>query len=133
MKPRIDMIGIITSRFQEMRDFYANTLNFPIALEMPNFVEFQNEGVRFSISTNEVMHQATGHKSYTKPHKGSPLELAFRTETPAEVDSEYKKLTSAGATPIKGPHDLPWNQRAAFFADPDGNIHEIFADLPDAN
>jgi len=25
---------------------------------------------------------------------------------------------------------MPWNQRTAFIADPDGNIHEIFADLP---
>jgi hypothetical protein len=24
----------------------------------------------------------------------------------------------------------PWGQRAAFFADPEGNIHGLFADLP---
>jgi hypothetical protein len=26
--------------------------------------------------------------------------------------------------------DVPWQQRTAMFADPDGNIHEFFADLP---
>ena len=41
----------------------------------------------------------------------------------------YHEITQKGAAPIKRPEDMPWNQRAAFIADPDGNIHEIFADL----
>jgi hypothetical protein len=35
-----------------------------------------------------------------------------------------------GAIPIKKPSYMPWNQRTGFFADPDGNVHEVFADLP---
>ena len=34
-----------------------------------------------------------------------------------------------GARAIHDPEDMPWNQRTALFADPDGNIHEIFADI----
>lgn len=34
-----------------------------------------------------------------------------------------------GATPIQAPQNMPWNQRTALFSDPDGNIHEIFAEL----
>ena len=30
---------------------------------------------------------------------------------------------------IKEPQNMPWNQRTALFADPDGNIHEIFAGI----
>jgi len=34
-----------------------------------------------------------------------------------------------GAREVHKPEDMPWNQRTALFADPDGNIHEIFADI----
>jgi len=33
------------------------------------------------------------------------------------------------ATPVHQPQNMPRNQRAALFADPDGNIHEIFAEI----
>jgi len=35
-----------------------------------------------------------------------------------------------GAAPVHAPADMPWGQHTAMFADPDGNIHEFFADLP---
>lgn len=129
MQPKIDMIGVITSKFQEMKDFYNKTLGFPIKLEMDSYVEFENEGVRFAISTNEIMASITGQQSYKSQQQGHPLELAFRSDSPKSVDSDYAKLLEKGARPIKAPEDMPWGQRAAFFADPDGNIHEVFADL----
>lgn len=130
MKAHINMIGIITSRFAEMRDFYRDILGFKVLLEMaPNYVEFENEGVRFAISTKQVMHDVTKHPSYQEERKGQSLELAFKVDSPKEVDSEYESLIKKGAKGIMEPADMPWSQRAAFFADPDGNIHEIFTDL----
>ncbi len=41
----------------------------------------------------------------------------------------YVEFHSRGAAPVKGPADMPWGQRAAFFADPEGNVHELFAEL----
>ena len=129
MQPTIDMIGIITSQFDAMQTFYKEVLEFPVTLQMENFVEFEHAGVRFAISTNNVMADATGHGSYKEEKKGQSLELAFRVDTPENVDTTYETLVKKGATAIKGPEDKPWGQRAAFFADPDGNIHEVFADL----
>lgn len=40
------------------------------------------------------------------------------------------ELLANGAVAVQPPDDMPWGQRTAFFADPDGNIHELFADLP---
>ncbi len=130
MQPKIDMIGIVTNNFSEMKNFYNQIMNFPIELELESYVEFKSEGVRFAITTNEIMSQATNHASYQKPHTGQSLEFAFRVPTPEEVDSAYNDLIEKGAAPIKPAADMPWGQRAAFFADPDGHIHEVFADLP---
>ena len=66
---------------------------------------------------------------YKKASQGQNFELAFPCENPKDVDESFRKLISAGATPVHEPENMPWNQRTALFADPDGNIHEIFANL----
>ena len=130
MEAKIDMIGIITNQFNKMLAFYRDVLNFKVQLEMEgNYAEFENPGVRFAISTNKVMLDTTKHPSYSEKRKGQSLELAFRVSKPTEVDETFEKIVEKGATAIAQPADMPWGQRAAFFADPDGNIHEIFANL----
>lgn len=129
MKAQLNMIGIITNNFQQLADFYQNVLELKVTLQLDQFIEFETGGMRLAISTNQVMADATKQESYTHEKKGHSFELAFKVNTPAEVDDTYQQLTAKGATPIKAPETMPWNQRTAFFADPDGNIHEIFADL----
>lgn len=129
MQLQINMIGIITSRIEVMKAFYRDVLGMEIGIEMDEFVEFKHEGVRFALSTNAVMEKATGDPGYSAPKSGHSLELAFKVESEAAVDSTYSALIEKGATPVKEPETMPWNQRTAFFADPDGHIHEIFTDL----
>lgn len=129
MKAQINAVGIITQDLTKMRDFYRDVIGMEILLEMEQYVEFKHEGVRFALSTNEVMIQATSHESYKVPHQGQSIELMFKVDTKDEVDNSYKEVVEKGASPITPPADMPWGQRTAFFADPDGHIHEIFADL----
>jgi len=76
-----------------------------------------------------VMEEATGHSSYKATHEGQCFELAFPLKSPEDVDQAYREITKSGAKPIKAPKNMPWGQRTAFFADPDGNIHELFSNL----
>jgi lactoylglutathione lyase len=132
MKAQIDLIGIITPQIKVMAKFYTEVLGFSTILEMDEYIEFKHEGVRFALSTSEVMHMATGDEEYLKPQSGHSLELAFKVDTPEEVDTTFAELVKKGAKAVKEPKDQVWNQRTAFFADPDGHIHEVFADLPKA-
>jgi len=66
---------------------------------------------------------------YNKKASGQSFELAFPCENPNDVDESFVQLVKLGATPIHKPQNMHWNQRTALFADPDGNIHEIFADI----
>lgn len=109
--------------------FYRDVLGFEVAQDVDTFVEFKSEGVRFSICAREDLHKATGHEDFTRPASGQHFELAFPVAGAEAVDRMYEELVARGATGIKEPADMPWNQRTAFFADPDGNIHEIFANL----
>jgi uncharacterized glyoxalase superfamily protein PhnB len=45
------------------------------------------------------------------------------------VDEEYKKLTGKGVKFVNPPQDKPWGRRTAYFADPEGNLWELWHEL----
>lgn len=129
MKFRINLITILTDDMPRMVSFYRDVLGFEAENDSGQYVEFQSEGVRFAICDRSVMMDATGSEAFNQPASGQTFELAFPLDTPNQVDDVYARLVNQGAEAVKGPADMPWNQRTAFFADPDGNIHELFAEL----
>lgn len=129
MKAEINLITVITGNVPAMLAFYRDVLGFGILNDSGEYVELASPGVRFAICARSIMAAATGHPDYDRPSSGQRLELAFPCDSPAEVDEAYRRITAGGGQPVKEPADMPWNQRAAFFADPDGNIHEVFAAL----
>jgi len=60
---------------------------------------------------------------------GQRVTLAFRCDSPAEVDSIYAAVTGAGYAGLAEPWDSFWGQRYAFLGDPDGNRVDLFAAL----
>ncbi len=130
MKPTIALITIVTNNVSTLVSFYRDVLGFTVKQDLEIYVEFESEGVRFAICARSIMEQATNHSSYKEEATGQSFELAFPVEKPEAVDTTFERIVAAGAIPIHPPADMPWGQRAAFFADPDGHIHELFADLP---
>ena len=53
--------------------------------------------------------------------------LAFRLDTPTDVDRAYEQLVSLGYDGHKEPWDAFWGQRYAIIHDPDGNSVDLFA------
>jgi catechol 2,3-dioxygenase-like lactoylglutathione lyase family enzyme len=133
MRAKIDLISIVSADLPAMRDFYRDVMGFAVQLELgEDYVEFESEGVRFAITTLEIMSDATGgHPGYSRARRGQFFELAFPCDSPDDVDVAYARIVAQGAASIQPPADMPWGQRAAFFADPDGNVHELFASLGD--
>lgn len=127
METKINLITIWTDNIIQMKEFYNKVLGFEIKMDLGNYVEFENEGVRLAICMRIVMYDY--NDEFRKKCNGQVLELAFPCKYETDVDNSYNELISKGAKPIKEPENMPWGQRAAFFADPDGNIHEVFAEL----
>lgn len=46
-----------------------------------------------------------------------------------DVDAVYKSLTAKGLTFIKPPVSQAWGRRTAYFADPEGNLWELWHSL----
>jgi len=127
MDAKISLITIWTNNIGVMKKFYNEVIGFKIKTDLGNYVEFENMGVRFAICMREVMDKYSGE--YRKQADGQLFELAFPCLNPEDVDKSYNELITKGAIPVHEPQNMPWNQRTALFADPDGNIHEIFAEL----
>jgi len=123
---KINMIGLFTDQFAAMKAFYRDVLEFEILDELPKFVEFGGQPLRFAICEREVMKETTGYEGYQQPASGTPFEMAFECETREELEQQFKKLLGQGAVKVKEPAEMPWGQYAAFFADPDGHVHELF-------
>lgn len=130
MNGKIALITVLTDDVPALVQFYQEVLEFEIKTQHGDYVEFHNEGVRFAICSRAIMFEATGHTTFNESKSGQLFSLAFPCSTVEEVDKTYDKIIARGAIPIKKPSTMPWNQRTGFFADPAGNIHEVFSDLP---
>ena len=127
---KIDMLGLFTDRFEEMKRFYVEVLDFEIGTELENYVEFSGQGVRFAICSRSVMVDTVSQELFAEQPTGKPLSFAFRCDSKEAVEADYAALISKGAVAVKEPEVMPWGQYTAFFADPDGHVHELFVDLP---
>lgn len=127
MKAEINLITIWTDDVEKMKDFYTGVIGFEAINDLGDYVEFQSNGVRFAICNRSVM--VGFSQEYMKKPSGQTFELAFPCDSKEDVDKSYDRLVSLGAVPVHKPQDMPWNQRTALFADPEGNIHELFAEL----
>jgi len=47
-----------------------------------------------------------------------------------DTDAVCEDLASRGVELLNGPIDRPWGMRTAAFADPDGHIWEVAAEIP---
>jgi lactoylglutathione lyase len=124
---QINMLGIFTDRFAAMRDFYRDVLDMEVTDDREQYVEFGGQGVRVAICDRAVMVGLELSKSFDMAASGHVFSLAFECASPELVDRELDRLITAGAEHVQGGTRMPWGQYTAFFADPDGHIHELFA------
>ena len=127
MKKAISLIIILTNDMAPMVHFYHDLLGFEIQEDKGTFVQFRCDGVPFALCHRSEY--ATHHESYNKEPNGQAFRLSFSCEDPLDVDRTYRHLLEKGVQGIQEPLVMPWKQRSALIADPDGNIHEIVANV----
>lgn len=128
MNGQSELITIASADAPQMIAFYRDVLHIT-PQTVGKFTMFESRGVRFAICDRRAVIGVTDSRIPLMPHPGRNFELAFLMDSPAEVDRFYTDVVARGAQPIAPPANMPWYQRNAFFADPEGNIHEIFASL----
>lgn len=124
-----DMIGLTVHNMAESLRFYRLLdLDIPQGKDDESYVDvITPNGYRISWNTVEMVKSID--PAWVEP-VGHRMGLAFKCDSPAEVDALYKTVTDAGYTGHKPPWDAFWGQRYAVVLDPDGNLVDLFAPLP---
>lgn len=122
----LDYVVLLCNDLTLMKDFYHETMGFPVQLDTEYWIEMRVGSVLLTLAQRG------------RPFEGPPIsdqsasvQLAFRV-TPQEVYSCYDELQKKNVEIIEPPTDknmMYWKHRTLFFKDPEGNILEIYADI----
>lgn len=125
MKARLDLIGIVVEDMAKSLAFYRE-----LGMELPEDADGRPHveatlpgGLRLAWDTEETIRSF--EPDWQPPSPGQRIGLAFRLDSPADVDAAYERLVSLG---YDG-HKAPWGQRYALVRDPDGNAVDLFCPL----
>ena len=126
MSARFEAIGVVVDDLPRAVAFYRELgLEFP---EGEGHVESKLPGgLRFMLDSEETIRSFD--PEWQPPSGGPRVAVAFRCDSPAEVDETYRRLLDAGGSSHKEPWDAAWGMRYAQVRDPAGNIVDLFADL----
>src|ERR1700690_2364191 len=107
--------------------FYRDTLGLQVTFSDSNSVAFRLEDQDFVLLDISAAAQMISEEALSL-HKeaGHRVLLCAGVE---DVDAVYKALTAKGVAFIKPPISQPWGRRTAYFADPEGNLWEIWHSL----
>jgi catechol 2,3-dioxygenase-like lactoylglutathione lyase family enzyme len=128
MPAQLEAVGIIVDDMARSLAFYRELgIDLPPgADEQPHTDATLAGGLHLMFDTVETIRSFD--PEWQPPPEGlHRLELAFRVDSPADVDSTYEKLTSLGYHGHKEPWDAFWGQRYAIVHDPDGNTVSLFS------
>ncbi len=125
MTARREAIGVVVADIARAARFYEQ-----LGLEFPDgdgHVEATVGGLRVMLDTEETIRSFD--PDWQPPTGGPRIAVAFRCDSPAEVDSTFVRLLDYGGEAHKEPWDAFWGMRYAQVKDPDGNVVDLFADL----
>ena len=127
MTPRFNFISLVVQDMAATLAFYRRLgLDIPSGAENEPHVEAALPGgLRIAWDTEEVIRSFAPDWSPT-PGSGR-IALAFRCDSPPQVDTVYAELVEAGYKGYLKPWDAVWGQRYAFVLDPDGNGVDLYA------
>ncbi len=109
-----------------MKQFYRDLLPFEVDSESDTSLALRAGGVLLGLRQRSRPYDGVG----TRVGVASPgLQLAFRVSV-AEVDRCHERLVAMGVLILDAPADQPRGHRTVYFADPEGNLLEVYADIP---
>jgi uncharacterized glyoxalase superfamily protein PhnB len=125
---KLDAIGIVCADIaMSMRFYRLLGLDFPDSAE-DHIETTAPNGMRVMLDKLELIKQLNPE---WVPPVGQRIGLAFRCDSPKDVDATFAKIVQAGfKSKDVAPYDAFWGQRYATVFDPDGNGVDLFAELP---
>jgi catechol 2,3-dioxygenase-like lactoylglutathione lyase family enzyme len=125
---RLEGITVLADDVAGLAAFYRDALGMRVEVSEANYVAFGGEGIRFAIFSRIGMGPNThDHPDYRTRFTGQAFELNFECASAEDVKQRFAHIVANGGRAIAEPVEKHWGQFTGFFADPEGNIHSLFA------
>jgi catechol 2,3-dioxygenase-like lactoylglutathione lyase family enzyme len=119
----VTYVIILCDDLTRMKAFYQGLFNFPVATETATSLALRAGSVLLGLRLRTRDYDGVG----VRPELPG-VQLAFRV-APAEVDLCYQQLLDKGVPILDPPTDQPRGHRTVYFADPEGNVLEVYAEI----
>ncbi len=127
MDQRVSLITLGVAEVARAAAFYE-ALGWKRAGEsLEEIAFFQLPGQALALYPRAMMAEDLGRAAGDGP---GAVALAQNLGSREAVDRLFAEAVSAGAAPLRMPHETPWGGYVAYVADPDGHAWE-FAHVPD--
>lgn len=122
----LDYVIVLCDDFEAMKQFYCSLFGFQVEEERPGKMICLRLGTLF-----------LGLRARGRPYDGpkvpdasASIQLSFQVP-PDDVDLAHETLVKRGVELIEPPTNQDWTHRTLFFKDPENNVLEIFAEIPE--
>lgn len=120
---QLNYVIVLCDDLERMKAFYRDLFAFSIDSESDTTLAFRVGAILLSLRKRTRDYDGQG----IRPELPG-MQLAFLV-SPAEVDQCYAQLLKKGVTILDPPTDQPRGHRTVYFADPEGNQLEIYAEI----
>ena len=128
MLRKFDAAVLFVQDLEKCTKFYRDAIGFPVTFTDDVSVAFKLEDEDFvilkeSAAVDMISEEAIGLRKESS-HR---VLLCAGVE---DIDAVHKALMAKGVAFIKPPKDQAWGRRTAYFADPEGNLWELWQSIP---
>lgn len=117
---------IFVHDLEKCSQFYKDMLGLPVSFTDDVSIGFKMEDHDFLLLKLSAAAQMITEAAVSLD-KGHRMLLCIGVDN---VDASYEVLTAKGLMFIKPPKSQAWGRRTAYFADPEGNLWELWHELP---
>lgn len=126
---KIVAITLFVEDAQKSKEFYERVFGVPVIYEDDHSAAFKFESLVVNLLEHAPARELIDPAAVAGGGTGSSFQLTIPVD---DTDAACAELAARGVTLVNGPIDRAWGLRTAAFADPDGHIWEVAADLPAA-
>lgn len=121
----LDYIVLLCDDLTAMRRFYTDVMGFELHNEIPEI------WIELLVGASLFTLRPRGQRPYDGPRpapEAASVQLAFRVP-PGDVELAAAQLAEHGVEILEAVTDQPFGHRTLFFADPERNVVEIYAEI----
>jgi catechol 2,3-dioxygenase-like lactoylglutathione lyase family enzyme len=121
---QLTYVLILCEDIEGMKAFYRGLFDYEVDSESATGLALRAGNVLLALRKRTRGYDGSGLRTELPG-----VQVAFLVADRNEVDSCYQELLTQGVTILEPPTDQPRGHRTIYFADPEGNQLEIYAEI----